>query len=113
METKISPAKSGLQLGLLFGVIMVLEFVISYIIGIDKLTGSSFGVVINLLNYLILPFIFIFLGCTNYKKLNNGFVTFSECLKIGVSITVIAALIYAIFNLIFNMLLIIILVLLR
>jgi len=102
METKISPAKSGLQLGLLFGVIMVLEFVISYIIGIDKLTGSSFGVVINLLNYLILPFIFIYLGCTNYKKLNNGFVTFSECLKIGVSITVIAALIYAIFNIIFN-----------
>ena len=53
MENKISPAKSGLQLGMLFGVIMVLEFVISYIIGIEKLIGSSFGIVINLLNYLI------------------------------------------------------------
>ena len=103
MENKISPAKSGLQLGLLFGVIMVLEFVLSYIIGIEKLIGSSFGIVINLLNYLILPFLFIFLGCTNYKKLNGGFGSFSECLKIGVSITVVAALIYAIFNLVFNL----------
>lgn len=103
MENNISPAKSGLQLGLLFGVIMVLEFVISYIIGIEKLIGSSFGIVINLLNYLILPFLVIFLGCTNYKKMNGGFVTFSECLKIGVSITVVAALIYAIFNLVFNL----------
>lgn len=103
MENNISPAKSGLQLGLLFGVIMVLEFVISYIIGIEKLIGSSFGIVINLLNYLILPCLFIFLGCTNYKKMNGGFVSFSECLKIGVSITVVAALIYAIFNLVFNL----------
>ena len=103
MENNISPAKSGLQLGLLFGVIMVLEFVISYVIGIEKLIGSSFGIVINLLNYLILPCLFIFLGCTNYKKMNGGFVSFSECLKIGVSITVVAALIYAIFNLVFNL----------
>lgn len=103
MENKISPAKSGLQLGMLFGVIMVLEFVISYIIGIEKLIGSSFGIVINLLNYLILPCLFIFLGCTNYKKMNGGFVTFSECLKIGVSIAVVAALIYAIFYLVFNL----------
>lgn len=103
MENNISPAKSGLQLGLLFGVIMVLEFVISYVIGIEKLIGSSFGIVINLLNYLILPCLFIFLGCTNYKKMNGGFVSFSECLKIGISITVVAALIYAIFNLVFNL----------
>lgn len=103
MENKISPAKSGLQLGLLFGVIMVLEFIISYIIGLEKLIASSFGVIINLLNYLILPFLFIYSGCINYKKSNNGFVTFSECLKIGVSITVIAALIYAFFNLFFNL----------
>jgi len=103
MENKISPAKSGLQFGLLFGAIMILEFAISYVIGIDKLIGTSFGVVVNLLNYLFLPLLFIFLACNNYKKINNGFVTFSECLKIGISITIIAALIYAIFNLIFNL----------
>jgi hypothetical protein len=103
MENKVTPAKSGITLGVLFGLIMVLQFVITFIVGIDKLAGSSFGIIINMLNYLILPILFIYLGCTNYKKLNNGFVTFSECLKIGVSISVIAAIIYAIFNLIFNL----------
>jgi len=103
MENKITPAKSGLQLGLLFGVAMILEFAISYVIGIEKLIGTSFGIIVNLLNYLIFPLLFIFLGCTNYKKINNGFVTFSECLKIGISITIVAAFIYAVFNLIFNL----------
>ena len=103
METKISPAKSGLQFGLSFGVIMILEFVIMYVIGMDKLVGTSFGLIVNLLNYLILPIAFIYLGCANYKKNNNGFITFSECLKTGVSITFIAALVYAVFYLLFNL----------
>jgi hypothetical protein len=33
MEKSVSPAKSGLVYGVLFGVIMVLEFVIMYIMG--------------------------------------------------------------------------------
>ena len=105
MEEKISPAKSGLLYGVLFGVIMVLEFVIMYAIGMKTLVGTSAGVVVNIANYLILPLIFIYLGCYNYKKnINNGFITFGECLKTGVSIAFIAALVYAIFTVIFNLL---------
>ena len=104
MENKISPAKSGTIYGVLFGVIMVLEFVIMYIIGMKTLVGTSAGVIVNISNYLILPLLFIYIGCNNYKKnLNNGFISFSECLKIGVSITFIAALIYATFSIIFNL----------
>ena len=104
MENKISPAKSGTIYGVLFGVIMVLEFVIMYIIGMKTLVGTSAGVIVNISNYLILPLLFIYIGCNNYKKnLNNGFISFSECLKIGVSITFIAALIYAAFSIIFNL----------
>ncbi|MBP4141738.1 DUF4199 domain-containing protein [Flavobacterium sp. I-SCBP12n] len=104
MEKKISPAKSGLQYGVLFGVIMVLEFVIMYIIGMKALVGTSAGLIVNIANYLILPFVFIYIGCNNYKKnINNGFISFGECLKTGVSITFIAALIYAIFSIIFNL----------
>lgn len=103
MENSVSPAKSGLVYGVLFGVVMVLEFVIMYIIGMRSLVGTSAGVIVNIANYLVLPLLFIFLGCTNYKKnLNNGFISFGECLKTGVSITFIAALIYGIFNIIFN-----------
>ncbi|MFI0490660.1 DUF4199 domain-containing protein [Flavobacterium sp.] len=104
MEKNTSPAKSGITFGVLFGVLMVLEFVIMYIIGMKSLINSSAGIVVNIANYLVLPILFIFLGCTNYKKnINNGFVTFGECLKIGVSITFVAALVYAIFNVIFNL----------
>ena len=103
MEKNITPAKSGILYGVLFGVVMILEFVIMYIIGMKSLVGTSVGLVVNLANYLILPILFIYIGCNNYKKnINNGFVTLIECLKTGVSITFIAALIYALFNVIFN-----------
>jgi hypothetical protein len=103
MERSVSPGKSGLIFGVLFGVIMILEFVIMYIIGMRSLVGTSAGVIVNIANYLVLPLVFIYLGCINYKKnLNNGFISFGEALKVGVSITFIAALIYGLFNIAFN-----------
>lgn len=103
MEKSISPAKSGIVFGVLFGVIMVLEFVIMYVIGMKSLVNSSAGIVVNIANYLLLPVLFIYLGCNNYKNnINNGFISFGECLKTGVSIAFLAAIIYATFNVIFN-----------
>lgn len=67
------------------------------------LVGTSVGLITNLLNYIAFPLFFIYLGCNNYKKnINNGFIGLSESLKTGISIMLIAALIYATFNLIFN-----------
>lgn len=103
MEKSTSPAKSGIIYGVLFGVIMVLEFTVMYVIGMRSLVNTPFGTIVNIANYLILPILFIYIGCNGYKKnINNGFVTLSECLKIGVSITFIAAAIYATFSVIFN-----------
>jgi hypothetical protein len=103
MENNVSPAKSGVLYGVLFGVIMVLEFVIMYIIGMKSLINTSAGTIVNIANYLILPLLFIYLGCTNYKKnINNGFISLSESLKTGISIMFIAAFIYGVFNVIFN-----------
>jgi len=103
MEKNISPAKSGILYGVLFGVVMVLEFVIMYIIGMKSLVGTSVGLVVSIANYMVLPVLFIYLGCANYKNtINNGFMTLGECLKTGVSITFVAAFIYALFNVIFN-----------
>jgi Protein of unknown function (DUF4199) len=104
MDKNTSPAKSGTIYGVLFGVLMVLEFVIMYVIGMKSLVNTSAGVIVNVANYLVLPILFIYLGCNQYKKdINNGFISISECLKTGVSITVIAGLIYALFNVVFNM----------
>ncbi len=102
MENNISPAKSGIVFGVLFGVLMVLEFVIMYIVGMKSLVNTSVGVIVNIANYMVLPILFIYMGCTNYKKINKGFISFGECLKTGVSITFVAAFIYAVFNIIFN-----------
>lgn len=99
----ISPAKSALQFGILFGVIMVLEFMVSYILNIDPISNPTFGLILNSLNYFILPLVLIYIGCTNYKKLNSGFISFGECLKVGVTICLIAGLIYAFFTVVFNL----------
>jgi hypothetical protein len=104
MEQKVSPSKSALQYGALFGILMVLEFVLVYVMDVDPIAHPTTGIVINSLNYLLFPVGFITMGCVNYKKkLNNGFVTFGECLKIGVTICLIAGLIYGIFSGVFNL----------
>lgn len=103
MSEITSPAKSAVQYGLFFGILMILEFVILYVVGLDTITNPAVGIVINLLNYLVLPILFIVLACNNFKKnINSGFITFAQCLKAGVTTTFIAALIYAIFTVIFN-----------
>lgn len=104
MVNKISPSKSGLIYGVLFGVIMILEFMIVYVVGMQSLADTSTGLMVNIANYLVLPIVFIYLGCTNYKKnINNGYISLVESLKVGISIAFIAALIYALFSVIFNL----------
>ena len=104
MEQKMSPSKSALQYGALFGILMVLEFVIVYVMDLDPISNPAAGIVINTLNYLVFPVSIITVGCMNYKKnLNNGFISFGECLKIGVTICLIAGLIYGVFSAVFNM----------
>ncbi len=103
MEQKTSASKSSFQFGLLFGVLMILEMVVGYTMKIDPQTNKSYGIIISVLNYLIFPLSFIYLGCNNYKiKLNSGFISLGECLKIGVSICVVAGLSFALFSAIFN-----------
>lgn len=104
MEKTISPSKSAIQFGVLFGIVMILELVISYVFNISPANNKGYGISINILNFFILPIALIFVGCNNYKnKINSGFISFSESLKIGVTICVIAALLYSIFSVVFNM----------
>jgi len=98
-----SPMKPAMQFGVLFGVLMVLEFVIGYSMNIDPATNPAYGWAINILNYVLFPIVLISMGCSAYKKGNGGFVTLGQCLKIGVVICVIAALVYSIFFAIFTM----------
>ena len=100
--TKQSPAKAGLFLGLIFGLIMVLQTIIGYVMDINPVSYPTYGLILNFLNFLILPVILIYLGCTNFKKMNGGFASFGESLKVGVTICVIAGLVAGLFTIIFN-----------
>ena len=104
-ETTVkSPAKFALQYGALFGIIMILEFVILYVADVDPITNPSVGIIMNVFNFLVIPVVLIVVACIGFKKLNGGYITFSECLKVGVTLCLIGALISSIFTAIWNML---------
>ena len=91
---KTSLAKSTLPYGIIFGAILVLEFVASYTLQLNSAKNMMVGVIMGILNNLILPFIFILLACNNFKnKINGGYISFGQSLKAGVSVSIIAALI--------------------
>jgi len=95
--------KSSIFFGLIFGVIMILEFLVLNQLDVDGVKNPSLGVVINLLNYMVFPVVFVLLAVLTYKnKYNGGYVSFSEVLRIGAATTIVAALIFSLFNLAYN-----------
>jgi hypothetical protein len=97
MEQKTSLAKSAIPYGIAFGAIMLLEFVISYAMGLNAQENAMVGIVMNLFNFLVLPILFISLACNTYKnKINGGFISFGQCIKTGVVVSVIAALLFSV-----------------
>lgn len=104
MNQTVSPAKSAMTYGVVFGAIMVLELVIMYILKPDPIENAWAGTVMQVCNFLIFPVLFISLACNNYKKnINGGFISFGQCLKIGVSVMVLASVIYSIFYVVFTL----------
>ena len=103
MTEATSPSKSAINFGVTFGIIMILQFVIMYVLDINPQESPVIGIIINVVNYLILPFTLIYIAANNYKiKINHGFISMGETIKIGLSVCAIAALLYGIFYLIFN-----------
>ena len=104
MKNDVTPSKSYLVFGLFFGLLMILSFVLIYVSGINLVENRTVGTTSSIVNYFLLPVILIYLGCENFKKNNGGLISFVECLKVGVSIAFVGALILSIFNVIFNLL---------
>lgn len=104
MEQKTTTAKHAMQYGILIGVISIFEFVIGYVLNIDPQTNKVYGILMNVANMIILPFLFIYIACNSYKnKINEGFISFGQCLKIGVTIALIASIVYGVFYIIFTL----------
>ena len=103
MENKKSASKSNVEYGVSYGLAMILSFVLIYALGVSPIENPMIGRISSLSSYFFFPVIFIYLGIKSYKKNNFGFASLSECLKTGVTIVFIAALLFAIFNTIFNL----------
>lgn len=94
---KPSLAKSTLPYGIIYGAILLLEFVASYALGLNSAENKGIGIAMGVLNYLVLPLLFIFLACNNYKnKINGGYISFGESLKAGVAVSIVSSLISSI-----------------
>jgi hypothetical protein len=103
MKATISPSKSAINYAVIFGIIMITQFVTMYALSIQPQENPIIGTIINILNYLILPFIFIYLASNNFKtKINKGYISMGEVIKIGLTICSLSALIYGIFYLLFD-----------
>ncbi len=95
--TSISPAKIGVNYGLLLGIILILISVIMYATGMAY-EGKQWPMYTY---YVIFP-ITIFFGIKNFKSENNNFLSLSEAFKIGVLAGVISGILYLLYNLVFN-----------
>lgn len=92
----VSSAKFSIPYGIAFGIIMLLEFIIMQILQPDPEANGWIGVLINLLNFLILPTLLISFACGAYKKnIGHGYIKMSDCIKAGVALCAMAGLIYA------------------
>jgi len=101
MKESVSPAKSALLYGSIFGLIMILQLVILYNLQLDPIQYGWVGLIINLCNFIVFPFTFLILGCMAFRRKNGGYLSVSQCLKTGLIVTLIGAMIYSLFYIIF------------
>lgn len=99
MKSKL--LNTAVSSGILFGLVMITEFFVTYKLDFIPSKYPALGIWISVANYMILPFVFIILTAMYYKKTNHNFVSYSEIIRIGVVICIIAAMTYALFNLIY------------
>ncbi|MDO4728910.1 MAG: DUF4199 domain-containing protein [Bacteroidota bacterium] len=88
--------------GILFGLVMIAEFFMMYNLDFTPSKYPTLGILVNVFNFMILPLFFIVLTALYYRlKVNQNFISFSEVLRVGVIVCVMAAMSYALFNLVY------------
>lgn len=103
MENQKTTSKPHLIFGVFYGLAMILAFVIMYAMNINPMENPAIGKLSSCCSYLIFPVIFIYFGIAAFKKSNSGFASLGECLKAGVTVAFIGAILFAVFNVAFNL----------
>ena len=103
-EIEVKTTKSvAIKFGVLYGVLMIIGFLLVYILQVNPNENPMIGRFVSVSSYFILPIILIFFGIKNYNQQNKIVISLSDCLKTGVSITFVGAMVFAVFTGIFNM----------
>lgn len=96
MDSEIkSPGKFAVNYGIILGLILVVIYALMYATNM-LVEGVQWPMVIY---YIIFP-TYIIYAISQYKKINNNFLTVSDALKVGVAAAVISGLVYAVFSII-------------
>lgn len=96
-DQKITPGKFSINYGLILGVVMILIAIYMYAVDM-ALKGQQWPVYIY---YVVFPIIIIY-AISKYKTYNAGILTLGEALKVGVTVSLISALVYFLYILVFN-----------
>jgi len=99
MENQANSKGIILNNGLYYGLVLVIASLVTYAIGLhlDPIGGYiNFGIL------AIILIVFPLLGMSQYKKLNEGFMTWGQGVKIGIGIILIGTLISLIYQHIFT-----------
>jgi len=102
MENQTSSTKQvALTYGLILGFVFVLVRVIQYASGTLYSSNLKLSMAISFANILAATFLVSY-GISQFRKSNNGFLSFGEGLKTGIAIALIAGLIEVIYFFIFT-----------
>lgn len=97
MET--TTTQTALKWGAIAGIILIIFSVIGYAM---KMEGStSYAAISSVLTYLIVPISVLILGMKDYKRSNDGFMSYSQGLGIGALTGGVAGLLFGIFSYIY------------
>lgn len=95
-NTNYSTSKFAVTFGIPLGIMVVLLAVSMYASGMME-TGEQWPIYIY---YAIFPF-YIAYSVYEYRKRNDGFLSMKDALKVGISVALIAGIVYGIYNLIY------------
>ena len=97
MENKTSILKYSVNPGLILGIVQILLAVIIYVIGIDQVENSWVGY----FSFAAMMAV-IYIYQKDYRdNQNSGFLSLGEAVKLGITISVIGAIIHALYSIIF------------
>lgn len=102
METQVTPLKVGIKYGIIFGLIAVVINAITQTLGIDTTTGQNIAASIAVgVVSLVLYVVGMFLANNEFKKFNEGYISFGQGFQTGMFFAILLGVISATYQVVY------------